>query len=143
MIDEQERGRADRAGPLAAASDGRWQSSADDRHALIQVEHHVIHDGWSFSLMLGEMRSALRGRGRRPPEPAPALEFQYADFARWQRDFMTRWRLESSSTTGRGALAGAPEAPFLPGDREAPDGTELPVVARCAGISPRVSTADP
>ena len=100
----------------------RWTLAvlADDRHALVQVEHHVIHDGWSFSLMLGEMRALYEAEVEGRPNPLPPLEYQYADFARWQRDFLDSAAAREQLDYWAQRLAGAPEAPFLPGDREAP-----------------------
>ncbi|MGN2639002.1 amino acid adenylation domain-containing protein [Nocardia takedensis] len=65
---------------LLRLSTTRWQ--------LFQVEHHFVHDGWSATLLLGEIRdlyaAELRGeRGR-----LPALPVQYRDYAHWYH----RWR---------------------------------------------------
>jgi amino acid adenylation domain-containing protein len=58
---------------------------ADDEHIAAFTLHHIICDGWSFSVAvreLGLLYDAFR-EGR--PAPLPALPVQYADFALWQR----------------------------------------------------------
>ncbi len=49
---------------------------------LVQVEHHLIHDGWSFNLMLGEIIEAYNGRvsGDDVGKVSPPT-FQFVDFA--------------------------------------------------------------
>lgn len=48
-------------------------------HELVLVEHHLIHDGWSFALLAGELGARYRG-----DDPGPA-RLQYGDFVHWQR----------------------------------------------------------
>src|SRR4029079_12540566 len=47
-------------------------------HALLLVMHHIASDGWSMSLLLGELTALYAGR------ELPELAVQYADFAAWQ-----------------------------------------------------------
>ena len=60
---------------------------ADDEHVLLLTLHHVIMDAWTMKVLIEELfvlyAAVLRGERRALPEP----EFQYTDFARWQR----RW----------------------------------------------------
>ncbi|UYB38229.1 amino acid adenylation domain-containing protein [Streptomyces sp. Je 1-4] len=54
---------------------------ADDRHRLIHVEHHLIHDGHSFAILLRDVFTVYRGRVLGEPvelPPAPS----YADHVR-------------------------------------------------------------
>jgi len=74
------RGPLLRAG-LAQAEDGRtW---------LCLVMHHAIVDGWSVDLLLSEMADIYAGHRRQRPVTLPALPVQYADFAVWQRQWLT------------------------------------------------------
>jgi amino acid adenylation domain-containing protein len=62
---------------------------ADADHALVLAMHHVTNDGWSGGILLREV-AALYGafaEGRPSPLPEPAL--QYADYAAWQRAWLT------------------------------------------------------
>ena len=53
--------------------------------ALIHVEHHLIHDGWSFAVLAGELAELYSARveGRQPALESPAVQLQ--DYARWER----------------------------------------------------------
>jgi amino acid adenylation domain-containing protein/FkbM family methyltransferase len=55
-------------------------------HVLLQVEHHLIHDGWSFTVFLRELLALYKAFSRGEPSPLPELPIQFASFARWQRD---------------------------------------------------------
>lgn len=59
-----------------------------DEWALLQVEHHAVHDGWSFGRLWDEIQvhhNALLDGARTDLPPLPA---QYQRFVRWQRDRM-------------------------------------------------------
>ncbi|MEU3457364.1 amino acid adenylation domain-containing protein [Micromonospora sp. NPDC006766] len=91
---------------------------SDEDHILHLAMHHIISDGWTLDLLLGEVAAtyaALRDGGLPPPAPATT----YADYAAWQRN-----RLDGPAT-GDGfaywatALAGVPPLE-LPTDRPRP-----------------------
>ena len=65
---------------------------------------------------LGAVR---RSRGREP-QSLPALPFQYADFAAWQRAWLQGETLEAQLSYWRAQLEGAPAALSLRGDRPRP-----------------------
>lgn len=52
---------------------------APDDHALVQIEHHLVHDGWSFNVFLRELWTLYRGG------TLDELPVQLSDFARWHR----------------------------------------------------------
>jgi hypothetical protein len=56
--------------------------------ALIQVEHHVVHDGWSFGRFWEEVQAGYNAlvAGRQPG--LPELPAQYQQFVSWQRSRM-------------------------------------------------------
>ncbi|EPB4449944.1 amino acid adenylation domain-containing protein [Pseudomonas aeruginosa] len=57
----------------------RWVSVrvADHRHRLIYTSHHILMDGWSGSLLLGEVLERYSGR-----QPAPQAG-RYRDYIAW------------------------------------------------------------
>jgi amino acid adenylation domain-containing protein len=78
-------------------------------HALVMVEHHFVHDGWSFGVFLRELRAlypAFR-RGEESPLPEPAVQF--ADFAAWQRGWMESEAAEAKLRWWERELAGVPQ----------------------------------
>lgn len=57
-------------------------------HLLVVVVHHIASDAWSTAILVREVAlcyDAFSG-GQNPS--LPALPFQYADFAYWQRSFL-------------------------------------------------------
>jgi amino acid adenylation domain-containing protein len=105
-------------GPLFRASLVRL---ADDEHLLLVNLHHAIGDGWSMRVLLDEL-SALHAAYRRgEPSPLPPLPVQYADYARWQREWLAGPVLEAQLGYWRGRLAGAPPLLALPTDRPRPE----------------------
>ena len=66
----------------------RWTSIrlAPDEHELVLVEHHMVHDGWSFTLMMRELKTLYAAHLGGTAEVLPELPAQYADFATWQHD---------------------------------------------------------
>ncbi|WP_433528592.1 amino acid adenylation domain-containing protein [Micromonospora sp. CA-263727] len=89
-----------------------------EEHLVHLAMHHIVSDGWSLDLLLGEIAdgyAALRDGGAPPPAPATS----YVDYAAWQRH-----RLDGPATGDgfgywTGALAGVPPLE-LPTDRSRP-----------------------
>lgn len=93
---------------------------APERHDLILGMHHIVSDGWSMMVLVREI-SALYGmliQGR--PPRLPDLPVQYADFAVWQRRYLTGQVLELHLQYWRRAMAGAPQSLDLPTDHPRP-----------------------
>jgi amino acid adenylation domain-containing protein len=60
----------------------------DSAWTLIQVEHHLIRDGWSFAVLTKELAELYSAKveNRRPELPELVTEFQ--DYARWERGLL-------------------------------------------------------
>ncbi|HEV2844971.1 MAG TPA: amino acid adenylation domain-containing protein, partial [Thermoanaerobaculia bacterium] len=69
-------------GPLLAMTLLRLEPLV--HHSLLSF-HHIVSDGWSFSVFLRELGSLYEAFARGCPEPLPELPIQYPDFALWQR----------------------------------------------------------
>ncbi|MEH2468009.1 non-ribosomal peptide synthetase [Nostoc sp.] len=54
-------------------------------HWLVITMHHLITDGWSFSVLLQELDALMQAFANGRPSPLPALSCQYADFSLWQQ----------------------------------------------------------
>ncbi|HEX6863109.1 MAG TPA: amino acid adenylation domain-containing protein, partial [Thermoanaerobaculia bacterium] len=92
----------------------------DDLHELIQIEYHFVHDGWSFAVMLREIKAIYAAFKAGEPSPLPELPVQYADFAAWQRGWMEGEAMDFMLDYWRKKLAGSPTALELPTDRPRP-----------------------
>ncbi|HEV7587140.1 MAG TPA: amino acid adenylation domain-containing protein [Longimicrobium sp.] len=104
-------------GPLARAR--LYRLEARD-HVLLVHLHHVITDGWSNGVLLGELSALYGAFARGLPSPLADPELQYADYAEWQRERLSGAALERELAYWRQALAGAPALLELPTDRPRP-----------------------
>ena len=93
----------------------------DDQESIfILVEHHLVHDGWTQGGLarnfLAIYSSMSEGRQTLLPEPV----IQYADFAQWQRHWLSGELLENQLAYWKQQLAEAPPVLNLPTDRPRP-----------------------
>ncbi|HTQ79624.1 MAG TPA: condensation domain-containing protein, partial [Thermoanaerobaculia bacterium] len=110
-------------------------------HLLVLNFHHIVIDGWSLGVLGRELQESYAAllAGRAPV--LPDLPVQYADFAVWQRRFLSGEVLERLKAWWRARLAGAPEVLTLPADRPRPPvaslrGDQIPV-----GLIPELTAA--
>ena len=95
---------------------------AEDEHVLLLTMHHIISDGWSMGVLVREVMAlyeAELGGTSASAELAP-LPIQYADYAHWQREWLTGERLGEQLSYWREQLAGAPQLLDLPTDHPRP-----------------------
>jgi amino acid adenylation domain-containing protein len=89
-------------------------------HVLMLTMHHIISDGWSLGVLFRELGALYDAFANGRPSPLPELPIQYADFAEWQREWLSGDRLEQLVAYWKGQLAGAPAVLELPTDRPRP-----------------------
>ncbi|KAF9555957.1 hypothetical protein EC968_008552, partial [Mortierella alpina] len=92
----------------------------DDEYVLLITQHHIISDGWSSGIMLRELSQLYTAYCNGEPNPLAPLRIQYADYAAWQREWLSGNRLKTQSDYWRTALAGSPVLLDLPTDRPRP-----------------------
>ncbi|MCP4664527.1 MAG: amino acid adenylation domain-containing protein, partial [bacterium] len=114
---------------------------SDREHLLVHVEHHLVHDGWSYNVFLSELFELYGAFSTGKPSPLPDPEIQFADFACWQR----RW-IEGPEAAGQLAywtekLAGSPPVLALPTDRPRPPHQSFRGDAPRATLVPELYTA--
>ncbi|HEY0019307.1 MAG TPA: amino acid adenylation domain-containing protein [Longimicrobium sp.] len=90
---------------------------AEDDHVLLLVMHHVVSDGWSYGVLMREVSALYAAFGRGEGSPLPPLAVQYADYAAWQRTYVSGEVLERQLDWWKARLAGAPAVLELPTDR--------------------------
>jgi amino acid adenylation domain-containing protein len=100
----------------------RWSALrlAPDEYELVLVEHHVVHDGWSFAVLMRELDALYNAYLRGEPSPLPELPVQYSDFAVWQRAALDSPAMNAQLAYWRERLAGAPEVLPLRSDHPRP-----------------------
>src|SRR5262249_52770746 len=104
---------------LAAPPLVRWLllRHGPGEHTFVQVEHHMVHDGWSFAVLLEEVTQISPAMLSGQPHGLPEPPVQYADFAIWQRDRMRGEVLRAYLDHWTTLLAGCPTMLALPTDR--------------------------
>ena len=105
------------AGPLVR---GRLLRLADREHVLLVTMHHIVSDGWSMGVLMGELSALYTAFRKGETDPLPELAIQYPDYAVWQRRWLAGEVLEAQSEYWRHALADAPAVLELPTDRPRP-----------------------
>ncbi|MCQ9473759.1 amino acid adenylation domain-containing protein, partial [Pseudomonas alliivorans] len=93
---------------------------ADERHVLLLTVHHIVADGWSMGVLTQELLALYPAYCQGQPDPLPPLAIQYADYAVWQRRWLTGERLQHQAAYWRQTLEGAPTLLTLPTDRPRP-----------------------
>ncbi|MBW4613205.1 MAG: amino acid adenylation domain-containing protein [Desmonostoc vinosum HA7617-LM4] len=90
------------------------------KHVLLINMHHITSDGWSVGVFIRElsMLYAALCMGEQPH--LPQLPIQYADFAVWQRQWLSGHVLAAQLDYWKQQLAGAPPLLELPTDRPRP-----------------------
>jgi amino acid adenylation domain-containing protein len=94
--------------------------TADDEHVLLTTMHHIISDGWSLSIFVGELSVLYRVYHQQKESPLPELPIQYSDFARWQKDWLQGDVLNQHLDYWKKQLAGIPPTLDLLTDRPRP-----------------------
>lgn len=90
-----------------------------DQHVLILTLHHIVCDGWSINVLLREL-AHLYLESAQTSAAVPELPIQYADFAVWQREWLSDETIERQLNYWRGQLANIPAALDLPVDYPRP-----------------------
>ncbi|HEV7515809.1 MAG TPA: condensation domain-containing protein, partial [Thermoanaerobaculia bacterium] len=110
------------AGPLLRTT--LLRLSPED-HLVLWNVHHIVADGWSLGVFLRELGALYGALREGRPAALPALPVQYADFALWQREWLSGPALEARLARSRERLAGAPTVLDLPTDRPRPPARRL------------------
>jgi amino acid adenylation domain-containing protein len=95
--------------------------SSDNDHLFCLNMHHIVSDGWSIGLFLQELSVLYPAYCAGEISPLPALEVQYADFALWQRQYLSGTVLKQQLEYWVSQLQGAPKLLQLPTDRSRPN----------------------
>lgn len=99
---------------------------AEEDQVITVIIHHIITDGWSLELLVGEFVALYEAYGNGRASSLPELELQYADFAIWQREWLQGevldeglryWKKELSGNLPIIELPGARPRPKAPGNK--------------------------
>jgi amino acid adenylation domain-containing protein len=104
-------------GPLLRISLLRLGEQA---HAVLFTIHHIIGDGWSMGILIREVATLYTAYSAGSDVTLPELPIQYADFAVWQREWLSGEALAHHMNYWRKQLSGALPKIKLPMDRPHP-----------------------
>ncbi len=100
----------------------RWTllKLSEQEHVMIHVEHHLVHDGWSFNLFLRELLALYQAFSQGKSSPFTEAPPQFADFAHWQRQWVQSKEAQQQLDYWTQQLADSPPLLELPNDRPRP-----------------------
>jgi amino acid adenylation domain-containing protein/non-ribosomal peptide synthase protein (TIGR01720 family) len=91
-----------------------------ESHVLVLIMHHIITDGWSMGIFIQELSTLYRAFTLNSPLLLSELPIQYADFAVWQRQWLTEEIQKQQLNYWKQQLAGATPLLELPTDKPRP-----------------------
>jgi aryl carrier-like protein len=103
---ELARGFDREAPPLFRA---RLAEVTKDDWVLVLVMDHLIADGWSLSVLLRDVATAYEALATQPTYRLPPVEYQFADWAHWQRRLLSGPRLAKLGRHWRAELGTRPQ----------------------------------
>ncbi len=92
----------------------------EEDHVVLLTMHHSISDGWSVSVLTREVAALYAAFSNGQPSPLAELPIQYADFAAWQREWLTPEVLEEQMSYWKRQLGGNVPVLEMPTDRPRP-----------------------
>ena len=101
-------------GPLLRISMLRLAPSS---HVMLFTIHHIVFDGWSLGVFWHELAELYRAYSTHTSPALRPLAVDYADFATWQRAWLSGPVLEEQVAYWKRQLAGMPSLLELPTDR--------------------------
>jgi amino acid adenylation domain-containing protein len=110
-----------------------------ERHILALTLHHIVADGWSIGVLLGEMAAFYRAFAGAAPAALGELPVQYADYAVWQRERMRGPELAADLAGALARLAAPLPVLDLPTDRPRPPVRSFRGASEAASLPPTVT----
>ncbi len=93
---------------------------ADQDHILLLAIHHIVFDGWSIHVFLGDLAAFYTSAISNTVATLQPLAIQYADFACWQRQWLTGKALEDQLSYWKERLGGSLPMLEFPTDHPRP-----------------------
>ncbi|HHJ52914.1 MAG TPA: amino acid adenylation domain-containing protein, partial [Caldithrix abyssi] len=93
---------------------------AEEEYVLMITMHHIISDGWSIGVFVKEIAVLYEAFSKGKESPLPELPIQYADYAAWQREWLSGEVLEEQLGYWKQKLGGHLPVLELPTDRPRP-----------------------
>ncbi|HKR15459.1 MAG TPA: amino acid adenylation domain-containing protein [Pyrinomonadaceae bacterium] len=88
--------------------------TGEREYMLVLCIHHIVADGWSSRVLIRELARLYESFSTGQQARLADLPIQYADYARWQREWLQGDVLDAQLDYWRRQLAGAPAVLELP-----------------------------
>lgn len=93
---------------------------ARDHHVLLLTMHHIISDGWSLGVILGEVAAFYQRFITGGKSSLPDVTIQYKDFACWEREWLQGEAFETELKYWKNQLGGELPVVAFPTDHPRP-----------------------
>ena len=93
---------------------------SESEHVLLMTMHHIVSDGWSMSVLLREFAAGYEAHAGGHAPDLPPLAIQYADYAQWQRQWLSGDVLARQLAYWKEQLGTEHPVLALPADRPRP-----------------------
>ena len=111
---------------------------SEGEHVLVVIVHHIICDGWSVGILVGELIAGYEAFLRGGSTPLPELPIQYADYAIWQREQLAGPGFQRHVELWRQRLEGITGAILVPLDKPRPAETTFRGARIFTQLSPQL-----
>ncbi|MDP4985824.1 condensation domain-containing protein, partial [Pseudoalteromonas tunicata] len=96
--------------------------AGSESHAVLLLNmHHIVSDGWSMEVLIGEFVTAYRALLQGEAFELPNLKLQYTDYAHWQRTTLTQQSLAEQIDHWQQVLADVPALHGITPDFDRPN----------------------
>jgi amino acid adenylation domain-containing protein len=105
----------------------RWRlyRLSGQEFVLLCVEHHFVHDGWSFRLFLSEVAKTYSALRKGDAPALPPLSLTFADYCRRQRHWLDSDEARRHETLWKARLQGVSTTLNLPFSKPSPRALSL------------------
>ncbi len=114
---------------------------ANEEHILLLAMHHIVADGASLGVLFRDLAAWYRAFRAGEKAELPRLEFQYADYALWQRHTLAGERLNGLLAYWRAQLGEGTQPLELPTDYPRPAMPTFAGMQRSRVIEPQIADA--
>ncbi|WGV25119.1 non-ribosomal peptide synthetase [Halotia branconii] len=113
----------------------------EQEYLFIAVTHHIVADGWSFSILTQELAELYAAFCEGKPSPLKELPITYSDFAQWQRQWLKGEVLASQLQFWQKHLGISPPILQLPTDYPRPPVRTFESAGKSVVISQKLTDA--
>ncbi|MEH2306734.1 amino acid adenylation domain-containing protein [Nostoc sp.] len=113
----------------------------EQEYLFVAVTHHIVADGWSFSVLTQELAKVYEAFCEGKPSPLTELPIKYTDFAQWQRQWLQGEVLESQLQFWKKHLGTSPPILKLPTDHPRPPARTFKSAGQSVVLSKKLTDA--